>query len=158
MKIILTQNVNKLGKAGEIKEVSDGYARNMLLPKGAAIIATPEAIRALEFQKELQVKKSEKELEQVEKAAENLDGTELVFTAKTQEDGKLFGSITENHIADKIKELGFSISKKQVKLDNHIKNTGEHEATVNFDHGLEAQIKIIVEPEISEQRNKDIEI
>lgn len=150
MKVILTQNVNKLGKAGEIKEVSDGYARNMLLPKGAAIIATPEAMRAVEFQKALRAKQSEKELEHIEKTAENIDGIEIVFTAKTQEDGKLFGSITENHIVDKIKELGFSISKKQVKLGSHIKNTGEHEATINFDHGLEAQIKIVVEPEDSD--------
>lgn len=147
MKVILTQNVKKVGKAGEIKEVSDGFARNMLFPRGVAVAATPEAIRALEFQKELKMKKSEKELEQVEKTAENLDGQELVFFAKSQEDGRLFGSITENHIVDKIKDLGFSIVKKQVKLDSHIKNTGEYTTIINFDHGIEAQLKIIVEAE-----------
>ena len=150
MKVILTQNVQKLGKAGDVKEVADGFARNMLIPKGAAIIATPETMRALEFQKELKMRQAENNLEQAEKIVEKLDGREIIFTVKAHDDGKIFGSITEKNIIDKLKEIGFSINKKQVKLKNHIKNIGEYNITINFDHGLEAQILVVVEREEQE--------
>ena len=150
MKVILTQNVQKLGKAGDVKEVADGFARNMLIPKGAAIIATPETMRALEFQKELKMRQAENNLEQAEKIVEKLDGREIIFTVKAHDDGKIFGSITEKNIIDKFKEIGFSINKKQVKLKNHIKNIGEYNITINFDHGLEAQILVVVEREEQE--------
>jgi len=147
MRVILIQNVSKVGKAGEIKEVSDGFARNMLLPKKVAVLATHEAIRALEFQNKLKIHKSENELNNAESLVEELDGEEFVFKEKAQEDGKLFGSVNEKSIADKAKQKGFRINKKQIKLNGHIKNIGEYNAIVNFDHGLEAEIKIIVEPE-----------
>lgn len=150
MKVILIQNVNKLGKAGEIKEVADGFARNMLFPKKAAVPATPEAVRALEFQKSLLARKSEKELEGVEQTAEALDGRELVISAKAGEEGRLFGSITEKNIIEKLKGNGFNLDKKQIKLKEHIKELGEYDVAISFDHGLEARIKIIVEPEAAE--------
>lgn len=147
MKVILTQNVNKLGKAGDIKEVADGFARNMLFPKKAAVPATPETVRALEFQKSLLAKKSEKDLEGIEQTAESLDGKEFVINAKAQEEGRLFGSITEKNIIERLKKDGFNLDKKQIKLKEHIKELGEYDLSISFDHGLEAQIKIIVEPE-----------
>ena len=147
MRVILIQNVPKIGKIGEIKEVSDGFARNMLLPQKMAVVATPEAIKALEFQSKLNIRKTENELNNTESSVEELDGEEFVFKEKAQEDGKLFGSVNEKSIVDKAKQKGFRIDKKQIKLDDHIKNTGEYSAVVNFDHGLEAEIKIIVESE-----------
>lgn len=150
MKVILIQDVNKVGKAGEMKEVADGFARNMLFPKKLAVAATPEAVRALEFQKALKLKRSEKELVDAEEMAEKLDGREFVINAKVQEEGRLFGSINENGIIKKLKEEGFILNKKQIKLKKHIKEAGEHDLAINFDHGLEAQIKIIVEPEVLE--------
>ncbi|MFH1175242.1 MAG: 50S ribosomal protein L9 [bacterium] len=147
MKVILVKNVPKLGKAGEIKEISDGFARNMLFPKEMAVAATQEAIKALEFQKSLKRRKTEKELETVESIAEELDGKEFIIFQKAQEDGKLFGSVTEKVISERMRQEGFVVDKKQIKLLENIKNVGEHDITINFDHNLEAKIKIIVEAE-----------
>ncbi|TRZ78281.1 50S ribosomal protein L9 [bacterium] len=146
MKVILTKNVPKIGKAGEIKNVADGYARNMLFPKQLAVLATPEAERALEFQKELRIKKTGKVLENVEESVNSLDGMEFTIKAKANEENeKLFGSITEKEIVEAVKHGGIKINKKQVKIEKPIKTTGEHVVLITFEHGLEAQIKIIVE-------------
>jgi len=146
MKVILTKNIPKIGKAGEIKNVADGYARNMLFPKQIAVLATPEAERALEFQKELRVKKSDKALEGIEESIENFDGMEFIIKAKANEESdKLFGSITEKDIVETVKRSGIKIKKQQIKIENPIKTVGEHEVVIVFEHGLEARIKIIVE-------------
>jgi len=146
MKVILTKNIPKIGKAGDIKNVADGYARNMLFPKQLAVPATPEAERALEFQKELRAKKTNKTLENIEENVNNLDGMEFVIKAKANEESeKLFGSVSEKDIIDTVKRSGIKINKKQIKIESPIKTVGEHEVTIAFEHGLEARIKIIVE-------------
>ncbi len=146
MKIILTKNVPKIGKAGDIKNVADGYARNMLFPKQLAVLATPEAERALEFQKELRAKKTDKALENIEGAVDDLDGMEFTIKAKANDESeKLFGSISEKDIIDAMKRSGVKVNKKQIRIENPIKTVGEHEVTITFEHGLEARIKIIVE-------------
>ncbi len=146
MKVILTKNVSKIGKAGDIKNVADGYARNMLFPKQLAVLATPEAERALEFQKELRTKKTNKVLENIEESVNDLDGMEFVIKAKANEENeKLFGSVSEKDIVDVVKHSGIKINKRQIKINNPIKTLGEYEVSVAFEHGLEARIKIIVE-------------
>lgn len=143
MKVILLQNVEKLGQAGDIVEVNMGYARNFLFPKNLAKEATPEIIAEVERRKEQEAKAAEADLVKTEELAKKLDGFELEVTAKASDEGTLFGSITATKIASLLKEKGFDIKKEQIVVD-HIKEIGEHEVTVNLEHGLEAKIILIV--------------
>jgi len=144
MRIILLQNVEKLGKKYDIKEVADGYARNFLIPKGLAKPATKENLKWLETQKEIEVKKAEEELKKVEAVATNIDGQEIIIPVKIGEEGQLFESITSQKIYEKLKELGFEIKKSQIDLPEPIKELGEFPVKIKFGHNLEAEIKIIV--------------
>lgn len=143
MQIILLQNVEKLGQAGEIVEVSLGYARNFLIPKNLAKEATPQIIAEVEAKKQKQAKIAEADLVKTEELAKKLDGFELEVKAKASEEGTLFGSITNTKIASLLKEKGFDIKAEKIAVD-HIKEVGEHEVVVNLAHGLEARIMLIV--------------
>ena len=144
MKVILLQDVEDLGKKGDVKNVADGYARNFLFPKKLAMFATEEAIAELEKQKELEAKIAEEELKEVQVIVAQIDGLEFEVVEKIDESGKLYGSINEVRIAKILKDKGFDIKKKQIKSPQPIKETGEFPITILFDHGLEAEIKIIV--------------
>ena len=144
MRIILLQNVEKLGKKYDIKEVADGYARNFLIPKGLAKPATKENLKWLETQKEIEVKKAEEELKKVEAVATNIDGQEIIIPVKIGEEGQLFESITSQKIYEKLKELGFEIKKSQIDLPEPIKELGEFPVKIKLEHNLEAEIRIIV--------------
>jgi len=144
MRIILLQDVENLGKKYEVKEVADGYARNFLIPKGLAKIATKENLKWLENQKEIEVKKAEEELKKVQEIATNIDGQEIIISVKVGEEGQLFESITSQKIYEKLKELGFEIKKSQIDLPEPIKELGEYPVKIKFEHNLEAEIKIIV--------------
>ena len=144
MRVILLQDIEKLGKKYDVKEVADGYARNFLIPKGLAKIATKENLKWLETQKEIEVKKAEEELKKVQKTASTIDGQEIIIPVKVGEEGQLFESITSQKIAEKLKELGFDIKKTQIDLIEPIKELGEYPVKIKFEHNLEAEIKIIV--------------
>ncbi len=144
MKVILLEDMEKLGKKGEVKEVANGYARNFLIPNKKAVLATKEEIIKIEEQKALEAQKAEEELVQFQKIATQLDDLEVEISVKIGEEGKLFGAITANQISEKLKELGFKIKKEQIKLENPIKELGEYEANIDLPHNLEAKIKIII--------------
>ena len=144
MRIILLQDVENLGKKYDVKEVASGYARNFLIPKGLAKIATKENLKWLENQKEIEVKKAEEELKKVQEIATNIDGQEIIISVKVGEEGQLFESITSQKIYEKLKELGFEIKKSQIDLPEPIKELGEYPVKIKFEHNLEAEIKIIV--------------
>lgn len=148
MKVILFKDVKNLGKAREIKDVSDGYARNFLLPHKLAEIATPELIKKSEDQKISAAKKAEENLLEAEKLAEMLDGAIVKIKARANEEGKLFGSITPEMISGALAEENFDISKDGgITIANPIRETGEHKITINLPHGLEAEITVLVEKE-----------
>jgi large subunit ribosomal protein L9 len=147
MKIILLQDVNNVGKKYEVKRVSDGYARNFLIPKGLAKPATSESLKWLESQKEILRKKAEEGLKEVQDFASNLDGLEVVISVKIGEEGQLFESVTCQKIAEKLKEAGFGIKKTQILLEEPIKELGEHQVKVHLEHNLEPEIKVIVTEE-----------
>jgi large subunit ribosomal protein L9 len=147
MKVILLQDVKKLGKKYEVKEVKDGFARNFLIPQGLAKIATKKALAWLEKQKEAEEKRAEEALKKVQEQASSLDGLELIIPVKVGEQGQLFESITSQKISEKLKELGFEIKKSQVDLEEPIEKIGEFPVKIKFDHNLEAEIKIIISPE-----------
>ena len=147
MKVILLENVDKIGKKFQVKNVSDGYARNFLFPKNLAKPATPEALKWLEMQEEIGRKKAEENLKIAEKAASGIDGAEVAVFVKVRDEGQLFESVNAQKITEKLKEVGVEVKKSQIILENPIKETGEYPVKIKFDHNLEAEIKIIVSEE-----------
>ncbi len=148
MKVILIQDVEGLGKKYDVKNVSNGYARNHLLPNNLVKEATKEALKWLEMQSEIIEKEREEELKKIQKTVSKIDGFELNFTVKVGDKGQLFESINEQKIKDALKEeAGVEVSKKQVVLSEPIKEVGEFSLKINFDHNLEANIKVLVSEE-----------
>lgn len=145
MIVILTKDVKGTGKAGEVVKVSDGYARNMLLPKGLAKEATEGNVKNLEKQRAIAAEKLEAQKEAAKKQAEKLEGVTLVIKSKGGENGKLFGSITSKDIAEALeKQENIKIDKKKIELANPIKQTGETQVTVKLFSEVSATLKVNV--------------
>jgi len=144
MKVVLLQDIENLGKKYELKEVKDGYARNFLFPKGLAKIATLEVIEWANTQKEILEKKAEEDLGKIQKIASEMDGLEVTLSVKIGEKEQLFEKITEQKVAEKLKEIGFNIKKSQIEMEKPIEEIGEFPLKVKFDHNLEAEITVIV--------------
>lgn len=150
MKIILLKDIPKLGKKYDVKDVADGYARNFLLPKGLAKLATGAAIKGLEQEKAKEEALAEEDLKKNEEVAAALEGQEIEMAVKMSEEGKLYAALTPQKIAKILGERGFNIKKNQIKIDSPIKELGEYDAIIEFPHGLEAKVKIIVTEEAKE--------
>jgi large subunit ribosomal protein L9 len=144
MKVILLQDVEGLGKKYELKEVKNGFARNFLLPEKKAKAATKQALKWLADQKEIIEKEAEEDLKKSQVLASELDGLELNIAVKVGDEGQLFESIGSQKIVEKLKEMGFEVKKSQVKLADPIKELGEFPVSINLDHNLEVEIKIII--------------
>ena len=147
MKVILLQDVEKIGKKYEIKEVKNGYARNFLIPKGLAKPATKEVLKWLAAQKEIQEKKAEEDLKKVQEVVSKIDGLEVMIPVKLGEQNQFFEKINSQKISEKIKEMGFSVKKNQINLIEPIKELGEFPIKIKFEHNLEAEIKLIITEE-----------
>lgn len=147
MWVILLQDVEKVGKKYEVKEVKPGFARNFLILKGLAKPATEEALKWLDLQKEIESKKAEEELKKIQQTASTIDGQEIIITVKTGEENQLFESITNQKIWEKLKELGFDIKKSQIDLPESIKELGEFPIKIKLEHNLESEIKVIITEE-----------
>ena len=147
MRLILLQDIEKVGKKYEIKEVSDGYARNFLIPRGLAKQATKQAIKWTEVQKDILAKKAEESLQHTQSIASPLDGLELTIPMKIGEEGQLYESVGQQKILEGLQKTGFNIKKSQVVLEEPIKELGEFPVKIKFDHNLEAEIKVIVTEE-----------
>lgn len=147
MKVILVRDVKNIGKAGDIKEVSNGYAKNFLFPNKLAEIATPELIKKAEQNKAFEIKKAEENLKMIEDIVNSLDGISVKMKAKANEEGKLFGSITPEMIIDAVKKEVKTLKSIKIGIESSVKETGEHKITLNFPHSLEAEIILIVEKE-----------
>ena len=145
MRIILLKDIENLGKKNEVKEVKDGYARNFLIPKGLAKIATKKAMEQLESEKELETQKAEEMLKEIQSLIENIEGREFIVSVKVGDENQLFESITVQKIQEILKQAGYNVKKTQIELNEPIKELGEFPIKIKFDHNLEAQISIIVE-------------
>jgi len=133
MLVILNKDVKGTGKAGDIVKVSDGYARNMLLPKGLATEATDGNVRNLEKQKAAEAQRKAEEKAAAQELAEKLEAVKVVIKTKAGEGGRLFGSITSKDIADETKkQTGFAIDKKKIQLSSPIKNMGKFDIKVKL--------------------------
>ena len=147
MRVILLQDVERVGKKFEVKEAADGYARNFLFARNLAKRATPEALKWLEMQKELISTKAEEELKNVQDLASSLDDLEVPMAVKVGEEGQLFESINAQKIAERLKEMGHEVKKGQIKLENPLRETGEFLVKIALEHNLEAEIRVIVTEE-----------
>jgi len=150
MRVILLQDVDKIGKQFEVKDVSPGYARNFLIPKGLAKEATKETLEWLAEKKEVLEEQAEEDLKKAQTLADSLDGQEIIVPVKIGEEKQLFESITPQKVVDRLKENGFEVKKSQVILETPIKELGEFPVKIRFSHNLEIEIKIIV---IEEKEN-----
>lgn len=147
MKVILLKDVEKLGKRYEVKEVTEGFARNFLIPKGLAKPATEESLSWLKTQKEIEGGKEEEELKKIQELASAIDGQEIMVPVKVGEEDQLFESVNSQKVLEKLKELGFEIKKTQIELTEPIKELGEFPIKIKFEHNLEAEIRVIVTEE-----------
>ena len=144
MKVILKQNVDSLGKAGDAVKVADGYARNYLIPKGLAVEASNWSLKALENEKKQIMKKLETEKKKAEVMIEKLAGVALSLTRRVGEQDKLFGSVTTKDIEQSLQELGIEIDRKMIILEEPIKTPGEFLAKIKLQPGVMTEIKITV--------------
>jgi large subunit ribosomal protein L9 len=141
MKVILRKNFEKLGNAGEIVEVKDGYAMNFLIPRNIAFVATKGNIRALEEEKIQKAKKEAKALEDARALAEEISKISVTIPVKVGEEEKIFGSVTTQMIADALKEKGYEVDKKKIEIPETIKTLGIYDIKVKLHHAVEATIK-----------------
>ena len=133
MKVILKQDVKGLGKVEDLVNVSDGYARNFLFPKGLAAEANATNINIMKTKKEAEKTKKDRELAHAQELAQRLKDMEIVIKTKSGENGKLFGSITSKDISDKLKkDFKVDIDKKKIVLPESIKSTGSFELDVKL--------------------------
>lgn len=144
MKVVLLQDVKSQGKKNDIIEVSDSYARNVLIKKGLAVQATPQVLNEFNQKKASNDLKVKKETELAKELALKIEKEEFVISAKIGENGKLFGSITVKEIEQAIKEKGYEIDKKQINLKEPIKATGEFKVDLKLYQSVNAKINVIV--------------
>jgi len=145
------QDVENLGRKNDVKETADGFARNFLFPKKLAKPASADAIKQMELEKEAAAKKEEEDLVATASVISQLDGQEIEISAKADETGKLYGSITAAKIAKVLSDKGFIVKRKHVKLNEPIKEIGDYEVALELDHGLEAKVKVIVGEELGKK-------
>lgn len=147
MKVLLLKDVYKLGRAGDIKKVANGYGRNYLIPQGMAVLATSEAVKhagVIRKQADIQREQLNKEMDAV---ADRLKGVTLIFPARASETGKLYGSVTTQMIADSVTEkTGVEISRRQVD-SQPLRNLGEHVVAIRLTVDLIPEIKVIIHRE-----------
>jgi len=144
MEVILRKDVPKLGKAGDVVKVKDGYARNYLIPKGLAILANQKTIRALENQRKIILAKAERERKKLESLAEKLEGISITVYRKIIEEDRIFGSVSSIDIVNMLKEQGIEIDKNQVILDEPIKKLGIFEVPIKLSSDKVVNIKVEV--------------
>jgi large subunit ribosomal protein L9 len=147
MKVLLCEDIEKLGWLGDIVEVREGYARNYLLPQRLAKPATEASIRAIAEEKVRRAEQRKLEGRRLEEAAKAVDGAEAVVAAKANEQGHLFGSVTAREIAANLREQGFEVTDEVVHLTEHIKQVGTHAVTLRFSGEVTATVNVVVVPE-----------
>lgn len=161
MKIILRKDVEKLGEAGTLATVKNGYARNYLIPQGFAIAATPGELKLYEHNQAVKARKIERQERELKSFADKIAAVTLTFEARAGENGRLFGSVTSSDIAERLSaEIGEEIDRRKVVLADPIRSTGEHSVSVNVVGKLRPQVKVIVngvvdEAETSESDNAE---
>lgn len=155
MKVLLCEDIKKLGWFGDVVEVSNGYARNYLLPQGIAKVVNENSIRAIAEEKAKRAEQRIHESKRLEEAAKTVDGAEAVIASKANEQGHLYGSVTAEQIAANLRAQGFQVANEVVQLPEHIKQVGTHAVTLKFSGNVTATVNLVVVPEQDDTENVD---
>jgi len=147
MKVILREDVENLGKGGELVEVKSGYGRNYLIPRGLAVVANPKNIREVEHQKSVAAAKAAKLKASAEAVARRLADTPVTLKRKVGEQDKLYGSVTAMDIAEALAGRGVQIDRRHIDLAEPIKTVGDHEVGVKLHSEVVGKVKVKVEAE-----------
>jgi large subunit ribosomal protein L9 len=149
MQVILKQDVEKIGRRGDVVEVSRGYVRNFLVPRGLAEVATPTKLEEVRRQMAEAEERDRRIAERASEVAETLNKSVITIEARTGEDERLFGSITAANIASAIEKVrGVHLDRRRIKLDEPIKSLGTHQVPVQVHGDIETSVKVIVVPKL----------
>jgi len=147
MKIILREDVEKLGKAGEVVKVKDGYGRNYLIPRQLAVLANVRNMKALDHDRRAIETRAKKTRKTAEATATTLSAIALTLPAKAGEEGKLFGAITSRDIADALEKAGVTVDRKAIQLADPIKQVGDYKVKIRVAADVLPEISVSVVPE-----------
>ena len=147
MKVILKEDVQNLGQQGDVVEVKSGYARNYLMPQKLAILFTKQQKKSIEEAQRVEERKLEREKDQLESVLKQVEDLNLSLKMQSEEDSKLFGSVTKLDIVKLLEENGITIDKKYVDLSSPIKTLGEHKVNIVFTKEMSASFTLTVEKE-----------
>ncbi|MDQ6678661.1 MAG: 50S ribosomal protein L9 [Acidobacteriota bacterium] len=144
MDIILREDIENLGSRGDLVNVADGYARNFLLPRKKAVIATDSNRKIIEQERDAHVRRDAKLKTEFEAQAKLLNGAAVTIAQRVGENDQLFGSVTAQNIADQLELKGFSIERRKIQLDEPIRTLGEHKVTVRLHREVTAEVTVNV--------------
>ncbi len=147
MKVIMLENIEKVGLKGEVVNVKRGFARNYLIPRKFAIYATPKNIGNLSQIKEVLAAEEQKRLNELKLLAEKLAGISLSFVRKVDENEHMFGSVSENDIVQELKKMDVEIHKSTIHMDKHIKELGAHAVQIRLHKDIVVELKLTVDKE-----------
>jgi large subunit ribosomal protein L9 len=153
MKVLLKKDIEKLGNNGDVVVVANGYARNYLLPRKFATIVTPGNIKQIKLQRERQEVKHREEMQKLQALANEISNVSCTITVKTNEEGKLFGSVTAHHIANAISEKGYHVDENMIILDTVIKKCDLYNVTVALHPEIKSQCRVWVVSESEKSSN-----
>ena len=144
IQVILSEDVHALGDAGEVVTVKSGFARNFLIPQGKALLATAERVNEVEHKKRVINERLAKELTDLNAVKAKLDATVLEIAAQSGDEGKLFGSVTAQNLADLLAEKGLDVDRRRIQLSEPIKTLGEHTVAIRLRSDVIAEFKVTV--------------
>jgi len=147
VKVILREDVQGLGEAGDLVGVKVGYARNYLLPQGKALLATESKVKELEHHRRVVTEKAARELSNLKALRDRLEAVSLEVTARVGEEGKLFGSITTAHIAELLAEKGYEVDRRKIHLSEPLREVGDHVVPIRLRADLTAEVALKISPE-----------
>lgn len=158
MKIVLRQDVPKVGDAGSVQTVSNGYARNYLIPRGLAVVATDGELKVAAHNLGVKERKVARQEDLLRSLSDKIDGQRLTFTARAGEQGRLYGSITSSDVATALAaQISEEIDRRRVVLDEPLRSVGEHTVTVHLVGRLRPQVTVIIEAETIEEEETPAE-
>jgi len=158
MKVVLLEDLPGKGKAGEIKEVSKGYAKNFLLPRGLALIATPTVMKQVESRLEKEKLEESIDRDKLVELAQQIEGREIRFKARMGAGERLFGSITAADVAEELsRAIGSPIDKKKIDIEKSLRKTGSYEVAVKLASDINPQITVVIEEETEKKAEKKVE-
>jgi large subunit ribosomal protein L9 len=147
MEVILRETIDKLGRAGQVVKVANGYARNFLLPRKLAYIATPGNLKVIEAERQNLLRKEAKQQGDAEQLKQILEKVEITIRRKVGEQNALYGSVTNSDVAEELAKKGYDLEKRKIHMDDHIKQIGEYQIPIRLFKDVTANVKLKVEPE-----------